>query len=151
MKNKKFLAFAFILIFLSGLFLFSNFSYGQAIGVDPNINGIVPCGRAGGEPCTLCHLVVGIHRLFSYGVFIIVAVSLAVFFIAGAVYIVSFGDQGLMEKAKKTMLYSMSGLVIVACAWLMINVTIYAVTGNYNSDLGIGMSNWWSLNGLNCN
>jgi len=156
MKKKKIvtfiLSFVFVALLFGGFFLSPSYSQGQEIGVDPGFQGIVPCGRSSGgeaETCTLCHLVIGLHRIFSYGIFIIVMVALGVFFIAGAVYIVSFGSQELMEKAKRTMLYSMSGLVIVACAWLIINVTLFALSAN--PDLGVGMPNWWSFGNLSCN
>ena len=126
----------------------------QGLNEDPGWTGIVPCGRNKdvqgneGAVCTLCDLVVGVHRLFSYGLYIILAVALFVFVLAAVMYTVSTGDQGMMDTAKKAMLNSMIGLVIVACSWLLVNATLFAISANPD-NLGMQMTNWYSLE-INC-
>jgi|GEM_PF-6914193 len=152
MKNK--IIILLIIIFLGILFLFIENSFAQAngtvveLGKDPAWKGIVPCGRSFGTaeemaPCTLCHLIIGIQRLFTYGLSIIIIVSLAAFFIAGIMYMVSTGDQGMMEAAKKFMISSMVGLAIVAGAWLIVNVGLWVLS--VRGDFGIGRTSWFSF------
>jgi len=149
---KNFLIWTLLLIFIVGIFSVFSFSsvYAQESQLENDVSwtGIVPCGRNYGtdeeqKQCTLCHLVVGIQRLFTYGVSIIIAVALAAFFIAGIMYMVSSGDQGMMDASKKFMMTSMVGLAIVASAWLIVNVSLWAISAK--NDLGVERTNWFSF------
>jgi len=113
---KRFLIWTLLLVMVVGIFSIFSFSSAHAqnaeLGRDVSWTGIVPCGRSSGTDaeqaqCTLCHLIVGIQRLFTYGVSIIIAVALAAFFIAGIMYMVSAGNQEAMNASKKFMLTSM--------------------------------------------
>ncbi len=155
MKRKIFLVLLSLVIsgFL-GIFFFSSEVSAQSLGEKPSWTGIVPCGRNNnvqgneGAQCTLCDLVVGIHRLFIYGLYIIVSIALLAFFIAAVMYTVSTGDQGMMDSAKKFMMNSMIGLVFVAGAWLLVNVALWTLGAKPN-NLSLNMPNWYSFQ-INC-
>jgi len=154
MKNNR--NFLLVILIFGIAFLFFSFSspvFSQELGEDPGWKGLVPCGRDvdpqdnESAMCTLCELIVGIYKLFTYGLYIIIAISLAAFFVAGVMYIVSFGNESTMQAAKKFMLNSMIGLVLVACAWLIVDISLYALFAK--PDLGVNMPNWYTFN-LSC-
>lgn len=103
---------------------------------------LVPCAtKDHPEPCTICHLVVGIKGIIDFGVAIIVIVSILIIIIGGIIYIVSSGDPGMMEKAKSAVTAAIIGFAVFVCAWLIINVTL-AVLGA-NIGLVTGKSYLW--------
>jgi len=161
-KMKRFLTSTLLLVFIFGIFsvFLAAPVYAQESQLEKDVSwtGLVPCGRNDDgtataeeqKQCTLCHLVIGIQRLFSYGVSIIIAVALAAFFIAGIMYTVSGGNQEMMESSKKFMMTSMVGLAIVAGAWLIVNVSLWAISAKGADDpngggLGIERENWFSF------
>ena len=149
------------MLFLAGCFLF--FSTADAVDcttlegykVCPNNEkaGIVPCGRSCDNPntkdneycpCTLCHLLVGIHRIIGWGFKILTFVAVASLVGAGIMYIVSAGNEKLMETAKTFAKHTLMGFAIVLAAWLMVNYTMILL--NRKSDLGIGITSWSEFN-----
>lgn len=101
---------------------------------------LVPCGNAENPtPCTLCHMVSGIASLIEYIRDIMVFIALAVITAMGVLYIVSSGNQGTMETAKKGIFASLIGLVVILSAWLIVNTVIFTVF-QAKDDLGVGAS-----------
>lgn len=125
----------FILIFFLTIFLLLPNAFSSAAG-------IVPCGGPS-DPCTLCHLIVGIQKLVSYALKIVITVALVGIFIAGAIYMVSAGDTGMIETAKKFMGASLIGFALTLCAWLIVNVVLTIMPTS--ADLGIGKTNWYTF------
>jgi hypothetical protein len=121
----------FILPALSVLFIFF-----------PSISsaGIVPCGEAS-DPCTLCHLIIGIHNLVEWAKNILVTIAIVAIFISGIIYVVSSGSEKMMTQAKSFLSASLIGFALTLGAWLIVNVTIFWVA-NAKSDLGIGITSW---------
>lgn len=100
---------------------------------------LVPCGGTGQDPCTLCHLVVGISEIITYIRDVMVFIALAVITAMGILYIVSAGNPDLMGTAKKGIIASLVGVVIVLFAWLIVNTVMFTVFGA-KSDLGVGVT-----------
>lgn len=147
---KKIITWVLLCIVVAGAFSILPLSsaYAQKLDSEIEAKGLVPCGRNYGteaetEKCTLCHLVVGIQRIFYYALSIIIAVSMLAFFIGGVMYTVSTGNQTAMESAKKFMLSSMIGLIIVACSWLIVNVAFWSVKAK--RDLSVEKVNWYTF------
>jgi len=99
--------------------------------------GIVPCGRkdAGAsldeqQPCTLCHLVIGIQRIVTYGRNIVTFVALVMIVIGGIWYIVSTGNEQMMGTAKNILKTALTGFAIVFLVWLAVNYTMYLISVN---------------------
>lgn len=90
----------------------------------PTFNGIVPCGTDATGPCTLCHLIVGIQRLFKYGLYLVTTLAFVGIFIGGAMYMISVGDSGMMDSAKAFIRASLIGFALVLGAWLIVNIVI---------------------------
>lgn len=114
-------------VFLQGLFLFvfgATLLLPLALPVDA---AIVPCGRNAGTaaemaPCTLCHLIVGIYNIVEWLRNVIVAFSIAAIVAMGILYIVSTGNDSLMEFAKGGIKAALIGFAVIISAWLMVNI-----------------------------
>jgi hypothetical protein len=102
---------------------------------------LVPCGRSDqGTMCKLCDLIVGIKGLIDYGFVIFVVLALVMIVIAGVVYIVSAGNEGMMESAKGLLKNALIGFAVILGAWLIINVALWLISAK--GDLGIGATSW---------
>lgn len=116
---------------------------------EPSWQGLVPCGRITGtdaetSPCTLCHFILGFQRLVQYGLYMVTTVAFVGIFLAGVVYTVSSSSQSMVETAKRFLTGTLTGFAIVLGAWLIINVTLWAVAAKGN--LGIERTqSWWQF------
>ncbi|HFC76709.1 MAG TPA: hypothetical protein ENJ27_00575 [Candidatus Moranbacteria bacterium] len=160
MKNKsskKYLHIS-IKILIFGIFCVSLFNFNdadklffkkiapvQSVVAAGDTGGLVPCGHGSNSDnrCTLCDLFVGIDRIIRWGRNILVAVALTALTVGGIMYIVSAGNQQMMETAKNLITQALTGVVIVLGAWLIINTVLWlAVT---KDDMGVGAGNWWNF------
>lgn len=114
--------------------------------------GLVPCGLHSGTPeemapCTLCHLIIGIYEIFTWFKNILITVAAVGIFIAGVMYIISAGNEEMMKRAKSFLATSLIGFTIVLCAWLFVNVTMWALSTEDGTDnaLNIGRTNWYTF------
>lgn len=74
-----------------------------------------------GEPTTVKEVIVGILN----GVISILSLVTVIFVIVGGVhYMTSAGDAGKIEKAKKTILYAIIGLIICVLAFAIVNFVV---------------------------
>jgi hypothetical protein len=124
--------------FLVGLFIIIIFLplFSQAAG-------LVPCGNEGEPVCNLCFLIKGIDDLVDWGLGILIIVALLAIFVSGIMYIVSIGDNQMMETSKNFMKSAVIGVVVFLCAWLVVNITMNILGVNINSITGYG--NWWNF------
>lgn len=88
-------------------------------------SGLIPCGNAGQNPCTLCDFFVMFQGLMQWGLDILFILAGAGIVISGILYIISAGDPGLMTKAKGYIKMCIIGLVIVLSAWLIVNTVMW--------------------------
>lgn len=121
----------------------------------PFLSGIVPCGRNSGpievqQRCTLCHLVIGIQGLIQWGLKVMIPVALVMIMIGGVYYVVSAGNESMMESAKKFITSVAIGVAVMLGGWVIINTTLYIIGSK--SDLGVneGLSrikarNWYTF------
>ena len=91
--------------------------------------GLVPCGLNSGtveemKPCTICHVVVGGKRVIDWGMKIMVVIALTVILAMGILYIVSAGNQSMMQTAKGGLLAALVGFSVMLAAWLIVNVIL---------------------------
>ena len=117
-------------------------------------DGIVPCGHDG-KACTLCDLIKGFKILFDYGIKIIAVITLACATFAGVMYIVSSGNEGTMESAKKFLSASLIGFAVVLGAWVMVNTTIKVLMPTKTATdaegfLGTGKTSWVDFGSVDC-
>ena len=115
-----------------------------ATTVAKTTGGLVPCGHGDdvANACTLCDLIIGFKKLIDFGSEILIAVTVAGIFISGVMYIISAGSD-LTTKAKSFLSASLIGFTIVLAAWLIVNVTMWALS--YDTSVGIGKTNWYTF------
>ncbi|MBP9751688.1 MAG: hypothetical protein KBD19_02405 [Candidatus Moranbacteria bacterium] len=102
---------------------------------------LITCGRGAdiASACRLCDLVEGVADLVKYIRNIMVFIALAVITAMGILYIVSSGNQGTMETAKKGIFASLIGIAVILSAWLIVNTVMFTVF-QAKGDLGVGAS-----------
>ena len=115
-------------IFFLGMFLFSFFSPLPADGA-----GLVPCGQNVNDPatdidesakCTMCHLVVAGNGIINWLMGIMTILAIAIVFAMAIYYIISAGNQGMMETAKSGIKAALIGFAVMLSAWLIVNTTL---------------------------
>lgn len=105
---------------------------------------LVPCGRTVNDPdtpnldeskpCTLCHIVIGANGLIQWGMNIMTVIAITVIFAMGVLYIVSAGNEGMMQTAKKGMQAALIGFTIMLLAWLIVNIVLTVLADTTSSD-----------------
>lgn len=118
--------------FFFGFFLFS--FVGTVLPLPVTAAGLVPCGRSADDgatsgideskPCTVCHLVIGGKGVIDYGLQIMTYVAIAVIVAMAIFYIVSTGDEGMMQTAKSGIKAALIGFAVMLGAWLIVNTTL---------------------------
>ncbi|MGB4253506.1 MAG: pilin [Minisyncoccales bacterium] len=114
--------------------------------------GLVPCGRRCDDPdttineqapCTFCHFLVLFKRIIDFLTTIIAFPVLALMIIAGGImFLTSSGNEKQLNKAKEILKTAVIGVVIILCAWLVIDTIITILTP--------GDSPLQSWNEINC-
>jgi hypothetical protein len=132
------------LIFFATILLFAMPSEAALMFPTSIPDGIVPCAtQANPLPCTLCDLIVGFYRIFQYGLFMVITLAFVAVTIAGIMYIVSTGNEGLMKAAKSFLQAALIGFTFVVAAWLLVNIVLWLITAK--ADLGIQRQSWWQI------
>nr|HPN96907.1 hypothetical protein [Candidatus Moranbacteria bacterium] len=139
-KNRNLLS--FFLFLTLAIFLYVGF-FNLALAAEEKSGGIVPCGKGDSDPCTLCHLIIGIQNLVNWGTGILVTLAILGIVIAGIIYIISTGNEKMMSSAKSALRASLVGFAVFLAAWLIVNSVIYWIL-SAKSDLGVGASGGWS-------
>lgn len=127
----------FTRLFFLGFFSISLF--GTLLPFPVTAEGIVPCGRSIGtaaeqQPCTICHIVVGGKGLIDYGLRIMTFVAIAVIVAMAIFYIVSTGDEGMMQTAKGGIKAALIGFAVMLGAWLIVNTTLTILAVDETGD-----------------
>lgn len=107
--------------------------------------GLVPCGQ-GNNPansCTLCHLIIGIKNVVSFGQVILITVAAVAIFIGGFMYVIAAGDEGAMTTAKGFLSASLKGFAIFLLSWFIVNLVMVVLS--FNTNLSIGKQNWYTF------
>jgi DNA-binding beta-propeller fold protein YncE len=128
--------------FIFGIFLFSLLSAFIPFSAEA---ALVPCGRSTGTaaetaPCTACHIIVGGNGVIQYGLKIMTFVAIAVIVAMAILYIVSTGNEGMMQTAKSGIKAALIGFAVMLGAWLIVNTTLRILSVTVLGDLGITSS-----------
>lgn len=118
MKNKNFLLISVSTIFFLG-FLFS-FGHVFAQGVpDPNaaMNGVVIPTDTGLAGSTVEQI---LTNLLKWILGILGVIAIISFIISGVQYLISYGNEDTMERAKRNMMYSIIGVTVALAAVVII-------------------------------
>jgi len=104
--------------------------------------GLVPCGLSVDDkdldgnqavPCTLCHLIVGTQNIISFGLKLLITVAAVGIFIAGVMYIISAGNEGMMTNAKAFLTASLTGFTITLMAWFFVYTVMWILSADPES------------------
>ncbi|RJQ34699.1 hypothetical protein C4568_02125 [Candidatus Parcubacteria bacterium] len=85
---------------------------------------IVPPACAGPDAatkCNLCQLTQLARNLLNFAIFLAIVISAVLFAWAGMRYMTAQGDPGTIKVARQTLLNVFLGLLLILCAWLVIN------------------------------
>lgn len=95
-----------------------------------NLSGpIVPCGRTGQNPCTLCDIFVMIQMIIDFvtaGLFVLAGIFVAV---GGVRILASAGSPEHVEAGKKMITYAITGIVIALLSWVILNMLFLGLFG----------------------
>ncbi|MCH8741362.1 hypothetical protein IH779_00400 [Patescibacteria group bacterium] len=155
MKKRIFI----ILVFLFVVSLLSFIPQGIQAGGECTANvctngsgGLVPCGRDCDDPntgynetcpCQLCHFFVMMDRILDF-IFLILVPTVAVLMlvIGGIMFFFAGGSPQRLESAKSIITSTITGLVIIFTAWVIIN-TFFIIIG-VNTWTGLE-SGWFTI------
>jgi hypothetical protein len=126
MRRKKYNNHKYVI--LAALFIIVNFF--PLIAQPAFAQGLVPCGGPGQSPCTLCHLIIGFEGIFKWLRDILLVVSILFITLSGVIYMVSSGNKGLMDFAKKAISYSLMGFALFLLSWLIVASILTALGYN---------------------
>jgi len=112
--SKIFLLFIFILLPLPAL----------AICEGP----IVPCGREGTPPCTLCHIFALIDNVLRFIFTCLTPIAAVLMIVAGGfLLLVSGASPSLMNQAKSMLIAVGVGLLLILSSWLILNTFLTTI------------------------
>jgi len=105
-------------IFLFGLlFLLLAASQAQA--------ALVPCGGESQPACTLCHLFVMLNNIIKFVMFnIIPAIAVIMLLVSGVMFFFGGAKPGVLIGAKGIITSVVIGLLIIFCAWVIVNTIL---------------------------
>jgi hypothetical protein len=105
---------------------------------EPCKGGLVPCGRSCDDPCTeiceccpctICHFFVLIKRIIDFLTTTIAFPLLALMIVVGGImFLTSSGSEKQLTKAKEILKAAAIGILIVLCAWVIIDTVITLLT-----------------------
>ncbi len=93
--------------------------------------GLVPCGSnksgTAQDACTICDLIEGVHGIVQKLMSWMVIAGLVIITVAGIIYIVSAGNQGLTTMAKNAVINTLIGITVILTAFLGITFILNRV------------------------
>lgn len=122
-------------------------AFGLLLPVISLAAGLVPCGGAPPEQaCQFCDIFVLLKRLVDFVIITLVPISAVLLLtVGGAMFIFSGGNPGLTNKGRSIMTAVVWGLVIIYCAWLLVN-TFLVLIGLNSLEFGSWkMSEWFVI------
>lgn len=98
-------------------------------------NSLVSCG---GLDCNVCSILETIGNTLNWLLFISAVAGIAIIVLGGFMYIGANGKEANMQKAKRWILNTVIGLVIVFVAWLVIHSLFHVFGATYKDS-------WWKI------
>lgn len=122
---------------------------GAFVPVSAEAAGLVPCGRNTDDvstplpideslPCTVCHVILGGKGLITWGLGIMTVIAITVAFGMAVLYVVSAGDQGMMQTAKGGIFAALIGFGVMLSAWLLVNIILTVLVDTADGDKPLG-------------
>ncbi len=110
--------------------------------------GLVPCGGAPPEKaCQFCDIFVLLKKLVDFVIVDLVPISaILLLTVGGAMFIFSGGNPGLTTKGRSIMTAVVWGLVIIYCAWLLVNTFLVLIGLSTLSTASLKIDTWFTIN-----
>ena len=140
----------FVRILLLGTVLVAvgSFSISSAYAWVPG-DPIVPCGgedaTTAEDACEICDLAKGIDSIVEFFARLVAVVTVVIIVVAGIMYIVSAGNQGMVTMAKTAMKNALIGLIIVLTAFVLIHFVLRALAVVDTGNVGGVSTNVWTF------
>lgn len=118
---------------LSAIFLFLFFSQASAQLCNSGGTGIVPCGQSSSDgsipcKCEIGHLFLMIGTIYTFIVwYIATPLATLALLIGGIIILASAGNPNAVGMGRKILWTAVIGLVLVFCAWLIVNFILLAI------------------------
>jgi hypothetical protein len=91
--------------------------------------GLVPCGGRGEPECGLEHLIGLGNNIITFLIGLATLVAVILLAIGGFKLVISQGNPGAMEDAKKRIWNVLIGFLIILLAWLVVETILTLLTG----------------------
>ncbi len=108
----------------------------------------IPCFKTGSafEDCKLCDFLYLLLKLANWGLGIMGALALLSFVIGGVMWLISAGNTNLISKGKSILTGTITGIIIILSAYLIINLAISAFTGQWGKFYTKqGLKDWYNV------
>jgi len=103
---------------------------------------LVPCGGPSQPECTVCHLFLMLNDIVKFIMFTIAPpLAVLMLIVGGAMFFFAGGSPDKIEGAKKIIGSVFIGLLIIFCAWVIVN-TIFAKTGLIETE---SILHWYDI------
>ena len=90
--------------------------------------GLVPCGGSGEEACTFCDFFVMINGIIRFVMFNLVPpIAVLMLVVGGVMFFFGGAKPGLLIQAKAVITSVVMGLLIIFCAWVIVNTIIQKI------------------------
>jgi len=105
--------------------------------------GLVPCGGTGEDPCTACDLLILFQNVLKFALVIVFLIVIVFIVYGGFRWIFSGGNEANIKAGMKIITNAIIGLMIVLCAWLIVNTVFWLIAQIGGKEEYTG--SWWHL------
>jgi len=105
--------------------------------------GLVPCGGTGEDPCTACDLLILFQNVLKFALIIVFLIVIVFIVYGGFRWIFSGGNEANIKAGMKIITNAIVGLMIVLCAWLIVNTVFWLIGQAGGKEEYTG--SWWHL------
>jgi len=105
--------------------------------------GLVPCGGEDEDPCTFCDLLILFQNVLKFALVIVFLIVIVFIVYGGFRWIFSGGNEANIKAGMKIITNAIIGLMIVLCAWLIVNTVFWLIAQMGGKEEYTG--SWWHL------
>lgn len=105
--------------------------------------GLVPCGGEDEDPCTVCDLLILFQNVLKFALVIVFLIVIVFIVYGGFRWIFSGGNEANIKAGMKIITNAIIGLMIVLCAWLIVNTVFWLIGQAGGKEEYTG--SWWHL------
>jgi len=111
---------------------------------------IVPCGGRDQNPCTLCDIFKMAKTIIDFLLIAIFLIATVIIVIGGIRILTSAGSPEHVDKGKKMITYSITGVLIALLSWIILAELFIALVGKQTAEQGGAEGFPWPWNEIQC-